>query len=287
MQILEIIKAVILGVIEGITEWLPVSSTGHMILFNSFWPMNPHVYRGGNGQEFIDLFLIVIQLGAILAVMVLYRHRLNPFSQHKTPAQRKSTWMLWYKVFIASIPALIVGVLFEHKIKTKLYNPPVIAVALIVYGILFIVIENEHRKPHIKTPDSIDTRTAFLIGMFQALSLIPGTSRSGSTILGAILLGCARPAAAEFSFFMAIPAMIVASGKDCIQYFVQNGGGFTGFETSVLLTGMVVAFIVSVFAVKGLMKFVKGHDFKPFGWYRIVLGAVVILFSLTHVLRMS
>jgi undecaprenyl-diphosphatase len=284
MQILEIIKSIILGIIEGVTEWLPVSSTGHMILFNSFWPMDSRLYRGG--MDFINLYLAVIQLGAILAVIILYRHRLNPFSRSKTTQQRKGTWTLWLKVVIASIPVGIIGLLFEKKIKAYTYNPPVIAAALIIYGVLFIIIENHHKKPHIKSSDNIDHTTAFFIGAFQALSVIPGTSRSGSTILGAVLLGCSRPAAAEFSFFLAIPAMIGVSLKD-IYDFCKVYGSFGSFELAVLLIGMAVAFIVSTFIVKGLMQFVRKHNFKSFGWYRIALGIVVILLSVTHVLRMS
>ena len=279
--ILEFFKAVLLGIVEGVTEWLPVSSTGHMILFNSFWPMDPTRYKGG--KDFIDLFLVVIQLGAILAVMVLYRHRLNPFSSRKTAQQKRGTWDLWLKVVVGSIPAAVIGALFEHKIKAQLFNAEVVAVMLIVYGILFIVVENLRKKPRMLTTDALDYRTALYIGLFEALALVPGTSRSGATILGAILLGCARPAAAEFSFFLDIPAMIGSSAKDVISYIHQYGG-FTGLEAGVLLLGMVVAFFVSIIAIKSLMQFVKKHDFKPFGWYRIALGAVVLGLAAAHVL---
>ena len=285
MPILEFFKAIILGIIEGITEWLPISSTGHMILFDSFWPMDPALYRGK--KAFIDLFLVVIQLGAILAVMVLYRHKLNPFSRSKTSEQKKGTWNLWFKVFIGSIPCGIVGVLFEKTIKTNLFNAQVVAAMLVIYGVLFIVIENMRKKPRLQSTDAITYQVAFFIGLFECLSLIPGTSRSGSTILGAILLGCARPAAAEFSFFLAIPAMIVASLKDVYDYFKVWGAGFSAMEAGVLLLGMAVAFIVSIFAVKGLMKFVRKHDFKAFGWYRIALGAAVILLSFTPILKVT
>ncbi|WOC32550.1 MULTISPECIES: undecaprenyl-diphosphate phosphatase [Caproicibacterium] len=285
MQIFEFFKAILLGIIEGITEWLPVSSTGHMILFDSFWSMDPVYYRGKSA--FIDLFLVVIQLGAILAVIVLYRHKLNPFSRRKTPQQKKSTWDLWLKVFIGSIPCGIVGVLFEKKIKSYLFNAQVVAAMLILYGILFIVIENMRKKSRFSSTDVLPYQTALYIGLFECLSLVPGTSRSGATILGAVLLGCARPAAAEFSFFLAIPAMIVASLKDILDYFQAWGFGFSSMEAGILLTGMAVAFIVSIFAVKSLMKFVRRHDFKPFGWYRIALGAVVVILSFTPILKVG
>lgn len=285
MQIFEFFKAILLGIIEGITEWLPVSSTGHMILFDSFWSMDPVYYRGKSA--FIDLFLVVIQLGAILAVVVLYRHKLNPFSRRKTPQQKKSTWDLWLKVFIGSIPCGIVGVLFEKKIKSYLFNAQVVAAMLILYGILFIVIENMRKKSRFSSTDVLPYQTALYIGLFECLSLVPGTSRSGATILGAVLLGCARPAAAEFSFFLAIPAMIVASLKDILDYFQAWGFGFSSMEAGILLTGMAVAFIVSIFAVKSLMKFVRRHDFKPFGWYRIALGAVVVILSFTPILKVG
>lgn len=285
MPIFEFFKAILLGIIEGITEWLPVSSTGHMILFDSFWSMDPAFYRGK--KAFIDLFLVVIQLGAILAIMVLYRHKLNPFSHRKNPEQKKGTWDLWFKVFIGSIPCGIVGVLFEKKIKANLFNAQVVATTLIIYGILFIIIENMRKKPHIQTTNALPYQIALYIGLFECLSLIPGTSRSGATILGAVLLGCARPAAAEFSFFLAIPAMIVASLKDIWDYFNVWGFGFSAMETGVLLTGMAVAFIVSIFAVKSLMKFLRNHDFKPFGWYRIALGAAVIALSFTPILKVA
>ena len=285
MAFLEVIKTIILGIIEGITEWLPVSSTGHMILFDSFWPMDPNAYKGG--KEFIDLFLVVIQLGAILAVLVLYRHKLNPFSRRKTELQRRGTWRLWAKVIVGVILAGIAGVLLNDFLFAHLYNGVVVAIALIVYGVAFIVIENRRRQPRITTTDALDFKTVLLIGCFQALSIIPGTSRSGSTILGAILLGCGRAAAAEFSFFLAIPTMLGASLMKVVKYFHTYGLGFSSLEVAVLLIGMVVAFIVSVFAIKALMKFVQKHDFKPFGWYRIILGAVVLILFCANVLKVT
>lgn len=285
MEFLELIKSVILGVIEGVTEWLPVSSTGHMILFDSFWPMDPAQYKGG--KAFIDLFLVVIQLGAILAVLVLYRHKLNPFSRRKTQVQRRGTWSLWAKVIVGIIPAGIAGVLLDDFLFAHLYNGVVVSIALIVYGAAFILIENRRRQPRLVTVDALDYKTVLLIGCFQALSIIPGTSRSGSTILGAILLGCGRAAAAEFSFFLAIPTMLGASLIKVVKYFKAYGFGFSGLEVAVLLIGMAVAFVVSVLAIKALMKFVQKHDFKAFGWYRIVLGALVLALFLAGVLHVA
>lgn len=285
MEFLELIKSVILGVIEGVTEWLPVSSTGHMILFDSFWPMDPAQYKGG--KAFIDLFLVVIQLGAILAVLVLYRHKLNPFSRRKTQVQRRGTWSLWAKVIVGIIPAGIAGVLLDDFLFAHLYNGVVVSIALIVYGAAFILIENRRRQPRLVTVDALDYKTVLLIGCFQALSIIPGTSRSGSTILGAILLGCGRAAAAEFSFFLAIPTMLGASLIKVVKYFKAYGFGFSGLEVAVLLIGMAVAFVVSVLAIKALMKFVQKHDFKAFGWYRIVLGALVLVLFFAGVLHVA
>ena len=284
MAILELLKTVLLGIIEGITEWLPVSSTGHMILFDSFWPMDPSQYKGG--QAFIDLFLVVIQLGAILAVLVLYRHKLNPWSRRKTLPQRRATWSLWGKVIVGVIPAGIAGVLLDDFLFEHLYNAVTVAVALIVYGVAFLFLENRRRSPRVRSVDALDYKTAVLIGCFQALSIIPGTSRSGSTILGAMILGCARGPAAEFSFFLAIPTMLGASALQVFKYFLDYGFGFTSFEVAVLVLGMAVAFIVSVAAIRGLMKFVQKHDFKPFGWYRIALGALVLVLFFCNVLKL-
>lgn len=281
----EYIKSVILGVIEGITEWLPVSSTGHMILFDSLWPMDPNQYSGG--QRFIDLFLVVIQFGAILSVLVLFRQKLNPFSRRKTPVQRQGTWSLWAKVIVGIVPAGVLGIFLDDFLFAHLYNGVVVAVMLIVYGVAFLLIESRNRSPRIRSTGDITYQLAFCIGLFQALSMIPGTSRSGATILGAILLGCARPAAAEFSFFLAIPTMLGASLVKIAKFFAAGGVQFGATEVGVLLVGMAVAFAVSVFAIKALMKFVSKHDFKPFGWYRIALGALVLILFACGVLRVS
>lgn len=285
MVIIEIVKAVILGVIQGITEWLPISSTGHMILFNSFWPMDPSQYSGG--REFINLFFVVIQFGSILAVLVLYFHRLNPFSSRKTESEKKETISLWAKVLVAVIPAGVLGLLFENVIDQYCYNAIVIAAMLILYGIFFLILESREHRPHICSFEQLGYQTAFLIGLFQVLAFIPGTSRSGATILGAILLGSSRYIAAEFSFFLAIPTMLGASLLKIAEYFMDYGIGFTGVELSVLLTGMAVAFIVSLFAIAFLMKFIQRHDFKPFGYYRIALGIFVLILFMAGVLTVT
>ncbi len=267
MQIWEIIKAAILGIIEGITEWLPISSTGHMILADEFIRLNV-------SDAFKEMFLVVIQLGAILAVLVLYFHKLNPFSPKKSAEEKKETFSLWGKVVVACIPAAVIGLLFDDKIDALFYNYITVAVTLIVYGVLFIVIENrnKNRTPKVNTLAELSYQTALFIGVFQVLSLIPGTSRSGATILGAILIGTSRYVAAEFTFFLAIPVMFGAS----LLKIVKFGFAFSGSEIAILLTGMIVAFVVSVFAIKFLMGYIKKHDFKAFGWYRIVLGVIVV-----------
>ncbi len=267
MVIWDFIKAVILGIIEGITEWLPISSTGHMILADEFIHLNVT-------PEFKEMFLVVIQLGAILAVVVLYFHKLNPFSPKKTSIQKKETFNLWGKVLVACVPAAIIGLLFDDQINEIFYNYQTVAITLILYGILFIVIEqyNRHRKPRISSLQSLTYRTALFIGIFQVLALIPGTSRSGATIVGAILIGTSRTVAAEFTFFLAIPVMFGAS----LLKIVKFGLDFTGTELGILLVGMVVAFAVSVAAIKFLMGYIKKHDFKAFGYYRIVLGLIVL-----------
>lgn len=274
MQALEIIKAILLGIIQGVTEWLPISSTGHMILFNSIWPLDPNLFS----QDFIDMFFVVIQFGSILAVLVLYFHKLNPFSRNKTKKENRETFSLWGKVLVASIPAAIIGLLFDDLIHDWLYNAIVVAAMLIVYGIFFIILENRHKTPTINSFTALDYKTAALIGIFQVLALIPGTSRSGATILGAVFIGASRYVATEFSFFLAIPVMFGASGLEMLKYFLEYGFGFSGLEMMVLLSGMIVAFFVSIVAIKFLMKFIKTHDFKPFGYYRIILGIVVIIF---------
>ncbi len=267
MQIWEIIKAAILGIIEGITEWLPISSTGHMILADEFIRLNV-------SDAFKEMFLVVIQLGAILAVLVLYFHKLNPFSPKKSSEEKKETFSLWGKVIVACIPAAVIGLLFDDKIDELFYNYITVAITLILYGILFIVIENrnKNRTPKVNTLAELSYQTALFIGVFQVLSLIPGTSRSGATILGAILIGTSRYVAAEFTFFLAIPVMFGAS----LLKIVKFGFDFTGSEIAILLTGMIVAFVVSILAIKFLMGYIKKHDFKAFGWYRIVLGIIVV-----------
>ena len=271
MFIIEILKAIAQGIVEGITEWLPVSSTGHILLLDAFWKMNA-------SEAFFDVFKVVIQLGAIFAVVVLYFNKLNPFSPQKSAAEKKGTWVLWSKVLVASIPAAVVGLALDDLIDGVLSTPVVIATALIVYGIAFIIMES--RKNHaakVEKVEDITYKHAFGIGAFQMLALIPGTSRSGSTILGASLLGTSRTAAAEFSFFMAIPVMLGASGLKLVDALLLEGVSFTGEEWILLAVATVVSFIVSLLVIRGLMAFIKKHSFKPFGWYRIALGAVVLL----------
>ena len=264
---IELIKSFILGIVQGITEWLPVSSTGHMLLVDEFLHLN-------FSKDFTDMFFVVIQFGSILAVLVLYFDKLNPFSKKKTPEQKHFTWDLWIKVIVACIPAGIIGLLFDDLIHDLLYGPIVIAIALIVYGILFIILESTHHTPTTTSLETLSLRKALLIGVFQTLSLIPGTSRSGSTILGAVFLGCARPVAAEFSFFLAIPVMLGASALKILKY----GFVFTGAEIAVMIIGMVTAFVVSLFCIRFLMTYIRKHDFKVFGWYRIVLGILVLVY---------
>ncbi|MEG1954088.1 MAG: undecaprenyl-diphosphate phosphatase [Hydrogenoanaerobacterium sp.] len=272
MDFLDIIKVVLLGVVEGITEWLPISSTGHMILLDEFikLPITP---------QFKEMFFVVIQLGAILAVILLYFRKLNPFALSKTPQERRETLSLWGKVLVASLPAAIIGLPFNDKIDKLFYNYQTVTITLIVYGVLFIILENQNAKKTfaINSFSGLSYKTAALIGVFQLLSLIPGTSRSGSTILGAMLLGVSRSVSAEFSFFLSIPVMLGASGLKLLK-FLLGGQGFAGSELLILLLGMTVAFIVSVFAIKFLVGYIKGHSFKAFGWYRIILGAAVALY---------
>lgn len=270
-HVIELIKVIFLGIVEGITEWLPISSTGHMLLVDEFIQMNIT-------QEFKDMFLVVIQLGAILAVVILFWEKMWPF-QRKTatqPAVRWDTIQMWLKVVVACIPGAVVTILFDDYIEAHLHTPVVIAAALIVYGIAFILIENWNKKrtPKVNTLGEITYRTAFLIGLFQVLSIIPGTSRSGSTIIGALLIGVSRVAAAEFTFFLAVPVMFGLSFVKLLQF----GFTFTSAEIWSLVVGCLVAFLVSVVVIKFLMGYVKKHDFKVFGWYRIVLGAVVLLY---------
>ena len=267
---LEILKAVLFGIVEGVTEWLPISSTGHLILLNEF--VNLQVT-----DEFQSMFDVVIQLGAILAVIVVFFRKLNPFALGKAPEEKKDTWSLWFKVIAAIIPSGVVGVLLDDWMDANLHNGIVVAVALIVYGIAFILVEkrNANRQNGMQDVYAIDYKTALLIGAFQCLSLIPGTSRSGSTILGAILLGVGRSAGAEFSFFMAIPTMLGASAIKGLK-FLLSGAGISALEIGVLLVGCVVSFIVSLLVIKGLMEYVRKHSFSAFGVYRIVLGVIVL-----------
>lgn len=270
---LELLKVIFLGIVEGITEWLPVSSTGHMLLVDEFLQLDA-------SQAFKDMFFILIQLGAILAVVVLFWHKMLPFQvkEREKPFWKKDTLLLWLKVIVACIPGAVVTLLFDDYIEAHLHTPNVIAAALIVYGIAFILVENwnKTRRPRIRTLADVDYRTAFLIGMFQVLSIIPGTSRSGSTIIGALILGVSRVAAAEFTFFLAVPAMFGMSALKLLKF----GFSFTGAELVMLLLGMVVAFLVSLGVIKFLMDYIRKHDFRAFGWYRIALGALVLVYFL-------
>lgn len=271
---MELLKAVLFGIVEGVTEWLPISSTGHLILLNEFITLNV-------SDEFRSMFDVVIQLGAILAVIVLFFHKLNPFSPTKSEGEKKQTWQLWFKVIAAIIPSGIVGVLFDDWMEAHFHNATVVSIALIVYGVAFILVERRNaRRVGGKTVEdvyAIDYKTALLIGCFQCLSLIPGTSRSGSTILGAILIGVGRSAGAEFSFFMAIPTMLGASAIKGLK-FLLSGVAATGTEIGVLIVGCVVSFVVSLLVIRGLMEYVRRHSFSAFGVYRIVLGVVVLVY---------
>lgn len=271
---MELLKAVLFGIVEGVTEWLPISSTGHLILLNEFITLNV-------SDEFRSMFDVVIQLGAILAVIVLFFHKLNPFSPTKSAGEKKQTWQLWFKVVAAIIPSGIVGVLFDDWMEAHFHNATVVSTALIVYGVAFILVErrNAHRVGGKTVEDvyAIDYKTALLIGCFQCLSLIPGTSRSGSTILGAILIGVGRSAGAEFSFFMAIPTMLGASAIKGLK-FLLSGVAATGTEIGVLIVGCVVSFVVSLLVIRGLMEYVRRHSFSAFGVYRIILGVVVLVY---------
>ncbi|WP_370778379.1 undecaprenyl-diphosphate phosphatase [Holdemania massiliensis] len=270
---IEMIKAIVLGIVQGITEWLPISSTGHMILVNELMPLTVLADVAAN-KEFVDMFMVVIQFGSILAVLLLYFHKLNPFSTRKNAYEKRSTIDLWLKVIVAVVPAGIIGVLFDDLIDAYFYNPITVAAMLIVYGVAFLVIENRHRRPSVTSFDKMSYKKALAIGVFQVLALIPGTSRSGATILGAVLLGCSRGIAAEFSFFLAVPVMFGASLLKLIKMKIA----FSLATASVLLVGMIVAFIVSVFAIRFLMGYIRKHDFKAFGVYRIVLGVLVLAY---------
>ena len=267
---MDFLKAIFYGILEGITEWLPISSTGHLIILDEILPMNV-------SEDFMEMFNVVIQLGAILAVIVLFFHKLNPFSPKKDAAGKKETWSLWFKVVAAVLPSAVIGLLLDEWMNAHLYNHVVVAIALIVYGLAFIWVErrNAGQKCHISDVNAIDYRTAVLIGCFQCLALIPGTSRSGATILGAIFLSVGRSAAAEFSFFLAIPTMLGASGLKVLK-FILDGAKMDGTEWGVLIVGCVSAFIVSLAVIKALMEYVRKHSFSAFGVYRIVLGALVL-----------
>ena len=269
---IEILKAILFGIVEGITEWLPVSSTGHLILLDEFLELKAT-------DAFKSMFKVVIQLGAILAVIVLFFHKLNPFAPSKSKEEKGKTWTLWFKVCVAILPSGILGVRFDDWMDEHLHNAVVVSIALIVYGIAFLFLEKGNKGKHLRRIEDvhdISWKTAIFIGCFQALSLIPGTSRSGSTILGAILLGVGRGAGAEFSFFMAIPTMLGASAIKLLKYFLDTGFGMGGMEIGILLVGMVVSFVVSLLVIKGLMEYVRKHSFSAFGVYRIVLGAIVL-----------
>ena len=288
-MIVELLKAVLFGIVAGVTEWLPISSTGHLILLDEFITLNM-------SDAFKSMFDVVIQLGAILAVIVLFFHKLNPFSPGKSEGEKKQTWQLWFKVIVSIIPSGIVGVLFDDWMDAHLHNGIVVSIALIVYGIAFILVENRNNRgkfEKVSTKDGVTVsrlkenrvenvfdityKTALIIGLFQCLSLIPGTSRSGSTILGAILIGVGRSAGAEFSFFMAIPTMLGASAIKLLK-FLLSGVNATGTEIGVLVVGCIVSFIVSLLVIKGLMQYVRSHSFSAFGVYRIVLGIIVLAY---------
>ena len=266
---LDILKAIIFGIVEGITEWLPISSTGHLIIMEELLKLD-------QGDAFFEMFQVVIQLGAILAVVVIYFHKLNPFSPKKTQKQKMMTWQIWIKVVIGCVPAGVVGLLFNDWIDKKLYHWYVVALTLIIYGVLFIVVENyqKDKTPQVTKFSQLTVPMILIIGVFQMLALIPGTSRSGATIVGALMIGVSRSVAAEYTFFLAIPVMFGAS----LLKLVKFGFNFTAMQAAVLLVGMVVSFALSIVAIKFLMSNIRKNDFKVFGYYRIVLGVIVFLF---------
>lgn len=278
-MIIESLKAFFFGLVEGITEWLPVSSTGHLVLFNNFITLDV-------SKEFMEMFTVVIQLGAIMAVVILFFAKLNPWSRHKYPEAKKATWHLWGKVVVGCIPAAIVGFLLEDWVDAHFYNAVTIAIALIIYGALFIIIEKVRArrerqgtaKPYkVESVYELDYVTAFKIGCFQCLAIIPGTSRSGSTIIGGLLCGCSRVAVSEFSFFLAIPVMFGWSLLKVVKFFLETGFAFTSTELLVGGIGLVTAFVVSVISIRFLMNFIQKHSFAGFGWYRIALAIVVLV----------
>ena len=277
--LLEIIKAIIFGIVEGITEWLPISSTGHMIILDDFIKLDC-------SEEFMEMFLVVIQLGAILAVVWLFWNKIFPFQfkDRQKPVIEQEKMVLWCKIIVACIPAAVVGILFDDVFEALFYHALPVAIALIVFGIAFILIErgNESQRPRIREMEDIDFKTALSIGMFQLIAAVfPGTSRSGATIVGALLVGVSRTAASEFTFCLAIPVMFGASLLKILKF----GLSFTGMEAAILIVGMLVAFIVSVFVIRLLMDYIKRHDFQVFGWYRIILGMVVILFNICGIIH--
>ena len=275
---LEILKAVLFGIIEGITEWLPISSTGHLILLEEIMSLKV-------SDAFYEMFQVVIQLGAILAVVLLFFNKLNPFSPKKNAKQRMMTWSLWFKVIVAVLPSAVIGLVLDDWLDAHLYNYIVVALTLVAYGVAFLLVEQKNKdlKPKINGVYAIDMRTALFIGCFQCLALIPGTSRSGATILGAIFLGVSRSAASEFSFFLAIPTMLGASALKILK-FILDGTSITGMEVAILLVGCVVAFLVSLAAINGLMQYVKKNNFAIFGQYRIALGILILVYFLIQIL---
>ncbi len=272
---IDILKVIILGIVEGITEWLPVSSTGHLILVGD-------LLKPSMSDAFMEMFNVVIQLGAIMAVVVLYFNKLNPFSPRKTQKQKMLTWQMWIKVVIASVPAALIGLPFNDILDKLFYKPLPVAIMLIVYGVLFIIVENRNagRRPTVRRISELTVPMLLIIGVFQMLALIPGTSRSGATIIGALLLGISREVAAEFTFFLAIPAMFGAS----LLKIVKFGFQFTGKELSLLLLGCVVSFGLSVLAIRMLMGYIQKHDFKIFGYYRIILGGIIVAVTVVQML---
>jgi undecaprenyl-diphosphatase len=272
MEIFEAIKALIYGIVEGVTEFLPISSTGHLILLEEILPMNA-------SEAFMEMFDVVVQLGAILAIIVLYFNKLNPFARHKSAKQKRQTWEIWGKVVIGCLPAAVLGFLLDDWLDAHLYRASVVAAMLILYGILFLVMENRNTKvnPRVTSVGQLSYVGALMIGLIQVLAMIPGTSRSGVTILGAMLLGVSRTAAAEYSFFLAIPIMFGASGLKLVKFLLE-GNVLAGTELGILMIGTVSAFLVALLSVRFLMNYIKEHDFKAFGYYRIGLGLLVLVY---------
>ncbi len=270
---LDYIKIVVLGIVEGITEWLPVSSTGHLILVGD-------LLKPGLSDAFMEMFNVVIQLGAIMAVVVLYFHKLNPFSPRKNQRQKMLTWQMWIKVAIASVPAAVIGLIFDDYLDALFYKPLPVAVMLIVYGILFIIIENKNKgvTPEVTKISQLSVKMLLWIGVFQMLAMIPGTSRSGATIVGALMIGVARETAAEFTFFLGIPVMFGASLLKIVKFFLKADRMFSGTEIFYLIAAMIIAYLVSVYSIKFLMGYIKRNDFKLFGYYRIILGVIVVAY---------